>query len=119
LSSEGAWEEWIAFCLAGVEHQARDTQKRCERLLELHKEFQARIQKVAKSGSLRLSAIVTALFQTPAVRVTTVAARHGVSYPTARSDLSRLQRAGILREMRGAAQITYFTPAILDIIHGQ
>ena len=56
VSTHGTWEAWIEFCLRGVAVQAQDTQRRCERLLDLHKDFHERLREVG--GSVRLSAIV-------------------------------------------------------------
>ncbi len=113
VSSEGGWIPWIRFCLEGVIQSAEDTQKRCERLMSLHGDFHERLRKGA--GSVRLSAIVDDLFVHPVVVVTHVATRQGVTYPTARADLRRLEQAGILRFLEGGAQIAYFCPQIFEI----
>jgi Fic family protein len=117
ISSDGDWTAWIDFCLKGVEEQAKDTQRRCDRLVKLHRDFQKRLQGTA--GHVRLLAIVNGLFETPAVTVSQVAARQRVSYPTARSDLTKLERAKIISPLRSAAQISYYAPAILNVIHGE
>jgi Fic family protein len=115
VSSEGDWEGWTDFCLRGVAVQAADTQRRCERLLALHADFTRRTHRL--SGSVRLLAIVDSLFNTPVAKVAPAARQLGVTYPTARSDLAKLAEAGILRELSGAAQITYYCPEILRVIY--
>ena len=115
VSTEGAWEAWIEFCLEGVANQARDSQQRCEKLLGLHRDFHARLVKVR--GSVRLAAIVDDLFRNPVAQVPTTAARHGVTYPTARADLSRLEAAGILKPFTNMPLITYYCEPIMKIIY--
>lgn len=114
VSTHAAWESWIEFCLRGVLSQAQDTQSRCEKLLDLHQDFHDRVRKT--KASVRLAAIVDDLFQTPVARVSHVAARHGVTYPTARSDLRKLEDAGILTPLP-ADRISYLCRPILEVIH--
>jgi Fic family protein len=114
VSAVGDWDGWIAFCLEGVVAQATDTQKRCDRLVDLLRVFQKRL--AGTSGSVRLLAIVNGLFETPAVTVARVASVQDVTYPTARADLRKLEEMKIISPLK-AAQISYFAPAILKIIH--
>lgn len=115
VSTHGEWGEWIGFCLRGVFVQARDTMTRCERLLDLHRDFHDRVRQL--KASVRLAAIVDDLFDTPVARVSHVAARHGVTYPTARSDLLKLERAGIITPLTRATQISYLCRPIIDVIY--
>ncbi|MCG8591050.1 MAG: Fic family protein [Proteobacteria bacterium] len=115
VSTHGDWSEWIRFCLQGVVETAADTQRRCDRLLALRRTYHDKLAEVG--GSVRLSAIVDDLFDAPVAIVTHVQRRHGVSYPTARSDLRRLEKAGILKELPGVAQISYYCAPILAITH--
>jgi Fic family protein len=115
VSTEGAWQDWIGFCPEGVIETAQDTQQRCDQLLSLHREFHERLRKGV--GSLRLAAIVDDLFVTPVAIASRVAERHRVTYPTARSDLRRLQKAGIVRPMENSTQIAYFCPQIMEITY--
>lgn len=116
VSSRGDWDEWIRFCLKGVVIQAEDTTQRCEQLIDLNREFHERVNQL--DGSTRLSALVDDLFLNPVVRVTDARDRLEVSYPTARSDLQKLEKAGIVRLLPGAPQLTYVAMPVLDIIFG-
>lgn len=115
VSTRGEWGEWVRFCLEGVVETAEDTLRRCDGLLRLHHEFHGRL----RGGSVRLAGIVDELFVTPVVTAAGVRDRMGVTYPTARADLVKLARLGIVRELEGAAQVTYFCPPIYDITHGE
>jgi Fic family protein len=115
VSTEGTWESWIEFCLRGVVQTAQDTQRRCDALLSLHRSFHDRLRKGV--GSVRLAAIVDDLFVNPVAAVSWIAERQGVTYPTARADLQRLHRAGIIRPLEGARRIAYYSPDILEITY--
>ena len=113
VSTHGEWTEWVGFCLEGAAEQAHDALARCERLLSLHGEFHEKLRHTP--GDAKLLGIVDDLFKNPAIRVTDVAQRIGVTYPTARRYLSRLANLGILRELPGAATISFVCPSILDV----
>ncbi len=115
VSTKGDWRHWIEFCLNGVVEQAHDTIRRCERLIELHREFNEKI--AATGGNVRLASIVDDLFVTPVAVVTWAAKKHNVSYPTARTDLKKLERIGILTELNNAPQKSYTCKSILEAIY--
>lgn len=112
VSTHGAWDLWVAFCLQGVESQAKDTEKRCDKLLELHHDFHGRL----KSESSRLSRLIDSLFKNPVISVTNCCKQFGVTYPTARSDLKKLETLGIVRQL-GVDPITYYCSSIYDITY--
>jgi Fic family protein len=113
VSTQGAWEAWISFCLEGVVLQSVDAEKRCDKLLKLHREFHDRI----KGGSVRLSKLVDGLFSRPVIAVNQYKSFFGVSYPTARSDLRKLERMGIVQELEGMDLITYYCDPIYRITY--
>ena len=116
VSATGDWDGWIRFCLDGVVAQANDTATRCGELIELNGDFHERVNQMG--ASTRLSAIVDDLFLNPLIRVTDARDRFAVTYPTARSDLTKLERAGIVRLLGGAPQLTYYSVPILNVIYG-
>lgn len=113
VSTRGEWEQWIAFCLDGVVTQSQDAEKRCDKLLALNQEYQKRI----KGGSFRLAQFVDYLFFRPVITVTSYTSQFGVSYPTARSDLRKLETLGIVRPLEGGPQIAYYCYDIYTITH--
>ncbi|MBS1816948.1 MAG: Fic family protein [Acidobacteria bacterium] len=113
VSTHGTWDKWIEFCLEGVVTQAKDTERRCERLLGLHREFRERL----RGGSVRLSAIVDGLFDAPVVTVTNVKSAFRVTYPTARADLDKLEGLGILKPLPNTPVITYYCDPIFEVIN--
>jgi Fic family protein len=113
VSQTGAWEPWVEFCLQGVVYQATDTEKRCDRLLSLYRDFHKRL----KGGSVRLAVLVDKLFENPVVTVPRVKALFGITYPTARSDLRHLEAQGILKLLQSPGQITYYCDPIYEITY--
>jgi len=113
VSTQGGWEAWIKFCLEGVVLQSIDAEKRCDKLLALHKDFHARI----KGGSVRLSKLVDSLFSRPVTTVNQYKSQFKVTYPTARSDLRRLETMGIVQPLEGLDLITYYCDPIYTITY--
>ena len=110
VSTHGNWERWVEFCLEGVVSQSIDAERRCDRLLALHRDFHGRL----KGGSVRLTKLVDSLFSTAVLNVNQCRAMLGVTYPTARSDLKRLEQLGILTEL-DLNPITYYCVPIFRI----
>ena len=115
VSTQGAWEEWIRFCLEGVVIQAEDAEKRCDKLLALHRDFHNRL----KGGSVRLSQLVDGLFSAPVITVNQYKAHFNVTYPTARSDLTKLEAMGIVQPLHGMNLITYYCPSIYGVTYDE
>jgi Fic family protein len=113
VSTQGAWEPWMRFCLEGVVSQSVDAENRCDRLLKLHKDFHARL----KGGSVRLSQLVDRLFSSPVITVNQYKHLFGITYPTARSDLRKLETFGIVRPIDETNQITYYCAPIYAITY--
>lgn len=114
VSVDGAWTEWIGFCLRGVKEQAEDAMRRCDRLLTLQKDF---VQRLAEDKSMKMLALVDSLFVSPAIRVVDARDLLGVSYPTAKTYLKQLSRLGILTERPGIAPASYICRPILDVTY--
>jgi Fic family protein len=113
VSAQGSWEAWLKFCLEGVVLQSIDAEKRCDKLLKLQIEFRNSI----KGGSYRLTQLIDYLFVRPVITVTQYAGRFGVSYPTARLDLKKLEQAGVVQPLEGLETITYYCSPIYRITY--
>lgn len=113
ISTEGAWEPWIEFCLRGTIAQAHDSIRRCDQLGRLRD----RMLKQASQKSPRTEQIVRDLFSSPLVQVAALSRKLDVSYPTASADLKRLVEVGVLRVLEGVHPKTYFAPEIFSIAY--
>ena len=99
VSQRGAWEEWVAFFLAGVIEQARDTIGRIERLQDLEEAFRQRVR--TQRSSALPDRLIRELFITPAITAAQVTSRLETTPRTAQQTIERLADAAILTEVTG------------------
>lgn len=116
ISAEGAWEDWISFCLRGVVKQGRETIDRCRRLLELRAEWIALVQETGLKA--RCFKIIDALLARPVITVVQAHQLLEVAYNTAHSDLRSLERFGVVEELTSYKQTAFIAPRVRDIAHG-
>jgi Fic family protein len=96
VSERGAWREWVAFFLQGVEEQARDAADRVARLQDLQRDWRDRVTR--KRSSPLLPRLVDSLFEAPIVTIPDAQKRLGdVNYRTAQLNIEKLVEEGILR----------------------
>ncbi|HEY3854208.1 MAG TPA: Fic family protein [Verrucomicrobiae bacterium] len=111
VSTDGAWENWIDFCLTGTIHQANDAILRCKKLNDLKQKMLDR----CPSGSIRMEKIIRGLFSNPIIRVSLLHKKLGVTYPTAQADIDRLVELEILTPLEGLRPKCYYSPEIYGI----
>jgi Fic family protein len=116
VSAEGAWDEWIDFCLRGAIEQAEETVKRCDKIRSIRETYMQKLPGVG--GSIRLNQIVEDLFRSPFARIPDIAGKLDVTYPTAKADVDRLVKAGILRELKNISQKTFYAPDVYNAAYG-
>ncbi|MGP1385140.1 MAG: Fic family protein [Thainema sp.] len=115
VSTEGNWSDWIKFCLRGTIEQSKDSIRRFDELLELRNQYMELLDQ--SGGNIRLNKLIEHLFESPAIRIPELAGMCDISYPTARTDIERLVRVGILMESNMVKRPkVYFAPHILDIV---
>lgn len=117
VSARGDWNTWIEFCLRGTIAQAKDSIRRCEALNRLHSIYRNKVS--LTGGSPRAVAIVDRLFETPVIEVSDVKKLCDVSYNTARSDIAKLEKCGILNEHPKQHPKLYFANEIFDIAYSE
>lgn len=114
VSSEGAWAQWIEFCLRGVIDQAKKAVDQCRDLQSLREDMHKRTK---GDGGTRIHAIIEGLFEAPIVRIADLARKHEVRYPTAKSDVTYLAEKGILADLPNCSVKTFFAPEIFSIAY--
>jgi Fic family protein len=114
VSTEGAWEKWIEFCLNGTIHQATDAANRCESLRNLKEDM---LKRGRANGSPRTEQIIHMLFSNPIIRVSQVAKKLNKSYPTVQSDIDRLVKAKVLYLLPEVRPKAYGAPEIMAIAY--
>jgi Fic family protein len=103
VSAEGAWREWVEFCLCGTVAQANDSIARCRLFLRLKDSYASRVKPTP-----RIDRIIADLFSSPVLTVTSLMAKFGKTYHTMKGDAERLVEAGILREIPGIYPRSFF-----------
>ena len=103
----GDWEAWIDFFLEGVESTASAAVATAQRLLELFRRDEARLQDLGRSGpSVRLS--YAALRRRPLTSTKQLKELSGLSFPTASKAIEVLVDLGIAREITGGRRNRLF-----------
>lgn len=110
VSCQGDWTGWLKLCLTATIDACNDSIARCDLLVSLLKKYHA---KADKTGA-RLHVLIEMLFSHPIIRVSDVAKRLGVTYPTAKADIEKLVAFGILEEAPEMARKTFWAPEIFN-----
>lgn len=113
VSTEGAWEAWLDFCLTGTIRQAKDAIRRCEQLNSLKETMPSRLE----NQTVRTQKIINSLFSNPFVRIGSLSRILNVSYPTAKDDVQRLVDADILRPLESMSPKAYYSPEIFRVAY--
>lgn len=96
VRARGDWSSWILYFLRGVSEISNEAVERAGRLTELRENLR---KKLARHGNA--ARLLDELFRNPYVTVARAQKLLGVSNPTARQAVKRLQDAGILHETTG------------------
>lgn len=116
-SQKGDLMPWIAFFLRGVRQQARDSEERTVRLVELQHQMRNKLLEEGRPNSvIRLAEL---LFAVPLVTAARVETLIGITRPTAQSALDALVERGDLSEITGRPRgRIYRADAIFDAVYG-
>ena len=116
-SQNGDLMPWIAFFLRGVRRQARDSEERTVRLVEL--QHQLRNDLLDESRPNSVIRLAEQLFAVPVVTASLVESMIGVTRPTAQAAIDALVERGDLRETTGRARRrVYEASAIFEAVYG-
>lgn len=97
VSTSESWREWVVFFLKGVSEQSRDALQKANRLQDLQAEWRERL--TGTRVSALLLRLADSLFDAPIVTIPTAQDVLGVTYSSARNNVEKLVRAGILRQI--------------------
>jgi Fic family protein len=114
VSTRGNWTEWILFILRGITEQSLDAFERSRQLMELQDRFHAMVRSNRSALQIRL---VDLLIERPLVTAVFVSRYFGVTYVAAQNNISRLLKAGILKQLGTAKRNrVYVAEMVFDII---
>ena len=100
VRTDGKWEEWLAFYLAGVEEVAREANETSELLVKLFAKDRLKIGAMGKASTSALK--VQGLLERHCLVTLAFAQKElGLSLPAVGHAMARLHKAGIVREISG------------------
>ena len=115
ISQKGEWEAWIRFFLKGVAEQSKDSVARSERLLDLRKRYQEKVQ--TPRTSILLQRLIDMLFEVPALTTKRVVEESKITPAAAQNNINKLVEAGILKEATGRKRNRiYVAHEILELL---
>ncbi|MDI6450116.1 Fic family protein [Anaerobaca lacustris] len=94
VSTRGEWNEWLLFFLRGIVEQSLDAFERSRQLMALQQQFHERLKSKRSALQIRL---IDFLIERPVITIVFVRKHFQVSYVTAKNNVNRLVKAGILK----------------------
>ncbi|MBW8059742.1 MAG: hypothetical protein FVQ78_05290 [Solirubrobacterales bacterium] len=117
VRTEGAWEEWLRFFLAGIIDVAGSTAEATRGIVAMIERDRGRIHGFGRGAATALRVHDLAVKRV-VVKPPTIAAQLKLSEPPVYAAVSRLEDAGILREVTGRARgKTYVYGEYMDILN--
>jgi Fic family protein len=100
VRSEGDWERWLEFFLAGVEQTAAGAVATAHSLAEMFRLDRTRIETAGRRAGSALR-VYDALKARPVISMPEIARSTGLSFPAASASVTLLAELGIVRELTG------------------
>ncbi len=112
VSSQSAWEEWIAFLALMMARSCKRITGSIDALLALQADYMERVRQVGRSANLHK--LVERLFELPVATVPQVQRELGLTYRGAQQLLGKLEQAGIITQRPGTRPLLYMAIDILQ-----
>lgn len=100
VRTEGAWEAWLDFFLAGVIDTTEQAARSAQRILELFRNDHERIEQLGRAAASALR-LYQAFQEKVILSIPGAAKRLGLSQPTITASMRHLEKLGIVRETTG------------------
>lgn len=113
VSVQGQWTEWISFFLEAIEESCQAAIKTVDRTINLQAEMKDKVRTEARNH--RLITIVEHLFNSGWTTISKTQQLCSITFPTAQSDLKKLVKMGMLREVINQRPSIYFAPEIISL----
>lgn len=108
VRTEGAWEDWLAFFLEGIENTAGEVAKAVRRSLALFATDRKRIGALGRASSSALR-VQEYMQKRPIANIGAMSKTLGLSVPTVTAALQHLSQLGIAKEMTGGRRNRIFS----------
>ncbi len=114
ISTNGEWDEWIEFCMHGTIDQSNSTISRCEHLRALREDYNTQYGSLGR----RMRDIIEMIFVRPVIRISEVATKCNVTHETARQDLLKLLKVGVLSEIKKSRPRAFACSDVIAVAYG-
>ncbi len=104
IRDDGAWEDWIAFFLAGIAEVSSQASATARRILLLREQHRTTIADNLGRAAGNGHRVLEYLYRRPIVSVNEIKDLTGTTYPAANDLVSRMAGLGIIEEMTGQAR---------------
>jgi Fic family protein len=108
VSTDGAWKEWVEFCLRGTIEQAADSILRCRLIHVVKQDFANRLPPRSR-GHL----VIPLLLKSPVISIPWLKEKLDVAYTTAQGIMTQLVKAKIVEEQEGIYPRTFVARNIM------
>lgn len=116
ISTNGQWNDWLAFFLRGVCEQATEALANADKILALKEEYDQNIKQHHLSASV--SRTLDLLFQNPYITISRNAALLKTTFVTAKRSVLHLEKLGIVKEVSGKEKGRIFLATkLLEILN--
>jgi Fic family protein len=113
VSTQGQWEEWLAFFLDAISGSCKEATKLADEILALQIEMKR--DAVGATSNHRLATLIDALFKRPYMTIAEAQNACSVTYPTAKSDLEQLVKIGVLKQLPNPRPAIFVAPKIWNL----
>lgn len=117
VSTHGRWSAWIAFFVQGLGVAAQESIDKLDELRSLQTLYHERMRSGRNSASMLN--LVDQLFVTPILTIPQAKEIMGVSWPTAKSAMTKLLNAKIVRADASASPTRYVADTILKAVNAE
>src|SRR5579871_1214915 len=108
VRAEGAWEDWLAFFLEGIETTADEVSKAAKRSLRLFASDRKRIAALGRASSSALR-VQEYMQKRPIANIRAMSKELKLSVPTITASLQHLARVGMVKEITGGRRNRVFS----------
>ena len=116
VRTDGAWEDWLAFFLEGVETTASEVSTAVKRSLALFGKDRKKIAALGRASSSALR-VQEYMQKRPIANIGSMSKTLKLSVPTVTTALQHLERIGVIKEITGARRNRIFSyPKYLAIV---
>lgn len=116
VSQRGDWRGWIEFFLRGVANQAQDAVSDAKKILDLHVQYQGRLERTKKIPE-SAHRLIDEIFLNPVVSISGLSKKWKMPFNSVKTGVLKLIEIGILREVAERKRNKLFiAPKLVELL---